>query len=95
MVIGFIDNFQFDISIVKEYPVADINIFEEKFVAEFNIRPSPPPNCHFEMFMDDEDYQREICNDYAFNLQISDMRICEGNKDRPLTKNDLTNKDIY
>ena len=32
MLIGFIDNFQLDIAIVKEYPVADINIFEKKFV---------------------------------------------------------------
>jgi hypothetical protein len=46
------------------------------------------------MFLDDEDRRREICVEYAHNLQITEIRICDDNSDRQIIKEDLTKNDF-
>jgi hypothetical protein len=70
------------------------HILENGFVSEFDVRCGGRI-CHCELLHENPDYEREICNTYVLNLNLSDIRICDSQGDRVLKESDLTKKDWH
>lgn len=70
------------------------HLLDDDFISEFDMK-CKGRNCHCELFQDDPDYEREICNDYVLKLSISDIRICDNGGDRIMEDSDLSKRDWY
>jgi hypothetical protein len=68
------------------------HFLDDGFISKFDMKKNGG-KCHWELFQNNPDFEREICTDYVLNLKLSDFRVCDNGEDRIMVQGDLTEQD--